>query len=381
MIYLDHNATTPVAPEVLETMEPYWKGHFVNPSSASVAARPVKRAITVAREECAALLGCDPEELIFTSGGTEALNTALHSVTSQQPDRRHLIVGGTEHEAVLRPVAWLEQQGYAITRLPVDPGGMVRLADLAEAFRPGSTAAVCLMWANNETGVLHPVEEAAALAGAHGVPFITDAVQAAGKVPVNLHAAGAQYAAFSGHKFHAPKGIGLLYVQRNSSFQPLLLGGAQENRRRAGTENPALIAGIGAAARLAMQKLTGESNQSMRILQADFESAVLQRIPGSHLNGSPDHRVPNTSSLRFEGTQAEGLLLLLDQKGICASAGSACTTGSLEPSHVLTAMGLSPAEARSTLRFSFSRTTTAAELQQTVETLAWAVEKFRSLFP
>lgn len=378
MIYLDHNATTPVAPAVLEAMAPFWREHFANPSSASLLARPVRRAIAQAREDAAALLDCGPEELIFTSGGTESLNTALHSVTVQQPGRRHLIIGSTEHEAVLNPVAWLEQShGYQVTRLPVDADGLWSLSDLAAAIRPGETAAIALMWANNETGVIHPIPAAAALAAAQGIPFITDAVQAAGKIPLSLRNAGVQYAAFSGHKFHAPKGIGLLYVRQNTAFQPWFHGGAQENRRRAGTENVAGIAGIGAAVRLAGASMEG--NPGVAVLRDYFEHEALRRIPGTHRNGHPTLRVPNTTSLRFDGTQAEGLLLLLDQRGICASAGSACATGTLHPSHVLTAMGLDAAAARSTLRFSLSRETSREELDTALEALEHAVRRFRSL--
>jgi cysteine desulfurase len=381
MLYLDHNATTPVAPAVLEAMEPFWRGNFGNPSSGSMFSRPIRKALAGAREACAALLDCDPEELIFTSGGTESLNTALHSVTVQQPGRKHLIIGSTEHDAVLHSTAWLaESQGYEVTRLPVGADGMLSLSGLAAAIRPGETAAVALMWANNETGVLHPIPEAAALAGAHGIPFITDAVQAAGKIPLSLRESGVQYAAFSGHKFRAPKGIGLLYVQKNTAFQPWFRGGSQENRRRAGTENVAGIVGLGAAARLAGTSMADSSSAISR-LRDDFESKVLSQIPGSHRNGHPLHRVPNTASLRFDGCQAEGLLLLLEQRGVCVSAGSACTTGSLHPSHVLTAMGLDAPAARSTLRFSLSPATTQGELDEAFSALEQSVGKFRSLLP
>ncbi|MDB6069422.1 MAG: cysteine desulfurase NifS [Verrucomicrobiales bacterium] len=380
MIYLDHNATTPVDPAVLEAMEPFWRGHFANPGSNSILARPIKRALSTAREQCADLLGCDPAELIFTSGGTESLNTALHSLTTSAGARRHLIVGSTEHEAVLRPVAHLEAAlGWEITRLPVDAAGEWTLTDLAAAIRPGETAAVVLMWANNETGVTHPIPQAAALAAAHGIPVLTDAVQAAGKVPLALNESGVQFAAFSGHKFNAPKGTGLLYVRANTAFEPLLRGGGQENGRRSGTENVAGIVGLGAAAKWAAA--SWERMEALAARRDHFENEVLRRIPGSHRNGHPHHRVPNTASLRFDGTQAEGLLLLLDQKCICASAGSACSTGSLHPSHVLTAMGLDPASARSTLRFSLGRTTTDEELATTVSALEAAVAKFRSLMP
>ncbi len=379
MIYLDHNATTPVAPAVLEAMEPFWRGHFVNPSSVCLAARPVRRALAEAREAAAGLLDCEPEELIFTSGGTEALNAAIHAVTVLQPERRHFIMGSTEHEAVRGPLAWLERsQGYEVTRLAVDGEGLLDVAALAAAIRPGRTAGIALMWANNETGVLHPVEAAAAVAAAHGIPLITDAVQAAGKMPLSLRESGVQFAAFSGHKFQAPKGIGLLYVQRHTAFQPWMHGGGQENRRRAGTEHVVGAVGLGAAARLALEAQRG-GVAGPGALRDAFEREVLRRIPGSHRNGSPQRRVDNTSSLRFEGCQAEGLLLLLDQRGICASAGSACHAGSLDPSPVLTAMGLDAAAARSTLRFSLARSTTAEEMAKALEALEQAVGKFRSL--
>lgn len=384
MIYLDHNATTPVDPAVLETMLPLLRGEFGNPSSASTFAKPVKRALTLAREQAAALIDCEPEEILFTSGGTESLNTAFFSVTENHPGRKHLILGSTEHEAVLNTAAWLERsKGYEITRLPVDSLGQIDLSELAAAIRPGQTAAIALMWANNETGVIFPIPEAAALAEAHGIPFITDAVQAAGKIPLSVRDLGLHSLALSGHKFHAPKGVGLLYVNRRFAFQPWQRGGGQENNRRAGTENAAGIAGLGKAAELALQSLQSSSANSqnpVRQLRDHFESEALRRIPGCHLNGDPRNRVPNTSSLRFDGTQAEGLILLLDQRGICVSAGSACTTGSLHPSHVLTAMGLDETAARSTLRFSFSRFNSLAEVELALEALEKSVLKFRSLF-
>lgn len=389
MIYLDNNATTRVDPMVLETMLPFLQGEYANASSASTFAKPVKKAMAKAREQVAALLGCQPEEILFTSGGTESLNTALFSATQLHTDRRHLVIGSTEHEAVLKPVAWLERrQGYDVTRLPVDSLGRVSLEELATAIRPGRTAAIALMWANNETGVISPVPEAAALAEAHGIPFITDAVQAAGKIPLSLEGLGIHSLAVSGHKFHAPKGIGALYVNRHFPFKSWMLGGGQENNRRAGTENTAGIAGLGAAAELALHYLRehddsggGGGAESVRQLRDRFETEALRRIPGSQLNGDPARRVPNTSSLRFDGVQAEGLILLLDQRGICVSAGSACTTGSLDPSPVLTAMGLDAVAARGTVRFSFSRFTTADEVDQALDGLEKSVLKFRSLFP
>lgn len=386
MIYLDNNATTPVDERVLEAMLPFLRGEYGNASSASTFARPVKKALARAREQVAALVGCEPEEIVFTSGGTESLNAALFSALNPQPDRRHLIVGATEHEAVLNVAGWLEnQRGYEITRLPVDAFGRVDLAEVAAAIRPDATAAVALMWANNETGVLTPVLEAAEIAAAHGIPFVADAVQAAGKIPISVGDSGIHSLALSGHKFHAPKGIGALFVNRRFPFQPWVLGGGQENNRRAGTENTAGITGIGAAAEISQRLLQEHHGEypvpdPVKDLRDGFETEVLRRIPRTHLNGDPQNRTPNTSSIRFDGTQAEGLILLLDQAGICVSAGSACTTGSLHPSHVLTAMGLDPASARSTVRFSFSRFNTLAESNAVLEALEKAVMKFRSLF-
>lgn len=386
MIYLDNNATTPVDPMVLEAMLPFLRGEYGNASSSSTFAKPVKRALALAREQVAALIDCGPEEIVFTSGGTESLNGALFSALNQQPDRRHLIVGATEHEAVLRVADWLEiHRGYEITRLPVDASGRVSLTELADAIRPDATAAVALMWANNETGVLTPVLAAAEIAAAHGIPFIADAVQAAGKIAVSVKDSGIHSLAISGHKFHAPKGIGALFVNRKFSFQPWVFGGGQENNRRAGTENTTGIAGIGAAAEIAQRLLREHSaippaSDPVKELRDGFEAEVLRRISGSHLNGDPPNRTPNTSSIRFDGTQAEGLILLLDQAGICVSAGSACSTGSLRPSHVLSAMGLDPVSARSTVRFSFSRLNTLEESNAVLHSLEKAIMKFRGLF-
>ena len=378
MIYLDNNATTPLADEVWAAMEPFVRGHFSNPSSASTLARPVKRAIAEARESCAALLGCDVEEILFTSGGTEALNTALHSVTRQQPQRKHLILGSTEHEAVRNPVAWLvESEGYTVSELPVNPAGQIAVADVAAAIRPGETAAIFLMAANNETGVLSPLPEVAALAAAHGIPLITDLVQMAGKCHVSLADTGVSLAAISGHKIHGPKGIGALYVNRHMAFLPWMRGGNQERQRRAGTENTAGIVGLGAAARLASAALA--QSAVVAAMRDFFEAEILRRIPASAVNGAGVPRVPNTTNLRIDGVVAEGLLFLLDQRGVIASAGSACTTGSTQPSHVLTAMGLTAEQAKSSLRFSFSRYQTRTEVERAVDVVVASVEKFRTL--
>lgn len=377
MIYLDNNATTPVDPAALEAMLPFLREQYANASSGYSFSRPVKKAVARAREQVAALAGCEPDEVVFTGGGTEADNAALLSAIHVFPDRKHLVVGATEHEAVLNCTAWLERErGYEVTRLGVDAQGRVDVAEIAAAIRPGQTAVVALMTANNETGVLAPVAEAAAIAAAHGVPFHTDAVQAAGKIPLNFRETGAHTMALSGHKFHAPKGVGALVVKRDIPFQPSLHGGGQEGGRRSGTENVPGIVALGAAAELALANLEATA-ESTRRLRDFFETEALRRVPGARVNGAEAERVPNTCSLRIDGVEAQAIILLLDRQGVCVSSGSACSTGSLHPSHVLSAMGLTPSEARSTLRFSFSKFNTMEETQTALNALEAAVRKYR----
>ncbi len=369
MIYLDHNATTPVCPEALAAMMPYLTECWANPSSGYRFARRAKEAVATARGQVAQRIGAAPEEIVFTSGGTEADNAAIASAVALHPERRHVVTCATEHDAVLAPVAALEARGWRVTRLSVDAAGRVDLAELGAAIVEGETALVSLMWANNETGVIHPVAEAAALAHAKGVLFHTDAVQAVGKVPVSLADTPAHLASLSGHKFGAPKGIGALWVRENVKFKATMLGGGQEGDRRSGTLNVPGIVALGAAATVAEPMAPG--------LRDSFEAELLSRVEGVTVNGAAAPRVPNTSNVRLEGVDAQGALILLDNAGICASTGSACATGSIRPSHVLTAMGLASRPARETLRFSFGKTTTREDVARALEALEAAVKKLR----
>jgi cysteine desulfurase len=379
IVYLDNNATTRTDPRVVEAMLPYLADFYGNPSSIYGFGRQAAAAIAVARGQVARLLGCAPEEIVFTSSGTESDNAAIESALRMDPDRRHIVTTSVEHSAIHKQCEILARRGYPVTRLPVDALGRIDLADLERAITD-ETAVVSVMWANNETGVLFPVAEAAAIAAAKGTFFHTDAVQAVGKIPIDLARLPIHYLSLSGHKLHCPKGVGALYVNRKARFHPMLIGGGQESGRRGGTENVAGIVGLGLACELAGAALAHEET-AVRALRDTFERRVLAEIPGATLNGDPDHRLPNTTSLAFEGCDGEGLLVLLDRAGVCASAGSACTTGSLTPSHVLTAMGMSADRARATLRFSFGRFNTEADVARGFEALRAAVDKLRSLRP
>ncbi len=380
MIYLDNNATTPVDPAAVEAMLPFLREHFANASSGYAAAKPVRRAFDLARGQTAALLGCGEEEVIFTGGGSESDNAAIHSALHLLPNRRHIVTCSSEHDAVLRPCATLKKQGCEITRLAPRLDGSLDMESLAAAIRPGQTALVTLMWANNETGVTFPVQQAAALAENAGAFFHTDAVAAGGKVPIKLAGGAIHYLSLSGHKFHAPKGVGVLYVNKRVAFQPWLLGGGQENNRRAGTENIAGIVAVGAAAEAARGHLEGGHDKTAA-LRDFFESELQRRLYGVHINTGSAPRVPNTSSLRIEGTEAAAMMILLDRDGICVSAGSACHTGSNHISHVLAAMGLGRTEAVQSLRVSLSRFTTKAEIETALVSFVRAAEKVRSLLP
>jgi cysteine desulfurase len=376
MIYLDNNATTAIDPQVLDAMLPYLKEQYGNPSSAYSFGKKVARAVEHAREQVAALLHCDSAEIVFTSCGTESDNTAVQSTLWIDRDRKHIITSKVEHSAILRQAEALARRGYEITWIEVDERGLPDLAALEQAIRP-DTAIVSLMWANNETGVLFPIEEIAAICRSKQTIFHTDAVQAVGKVPIDLRAGNIQFLALSGHKLHAPKGVGALYVNRRTRFNPFLIGGSQEEKRRGGTENTASIVALGKAAELALEHLT-EENTRVRDLRDRFEQEVLKKISEVRINGDTEHRLPNTVNLAIEGANSEGLLMLLDQKGVCCSAGSACTAGSLEPSHVLKAMGFSTERAQASLRFSFGRFNTEEEVSSVIGILATAVDKVRS---
>ena len=379
ILYFDNNATTALDPLVVEAMMPFLTEFYGNPSSVYSFGSRVNRAIETAREQVASLLGCDAKEIVFTGSGSEGNNTALASALAADRDRRHVVTTSVEHSATKNYCEALARRGYEITWLPVDTAGRLDPGEAAAAIRE-DTAVVSVMWANNETGVLFPVETIAAAARAKGAYFHTDAVQAVGKVPVQLAGSAIHFLSLAGHKLHAPKGVGALYVQRRTRFTPFVIGGSQENGRRGGTENVASIVALGKAAELAAAHLQEELT-TVRALRDRFEQGVLAQIPGAEVNGDPGERLPNTSSLHFPGVEGEALLVLLDKAGLCASAGSACTAGSLHPSHVLTAMGFSTEHARSSLRFSFSRFNTAAEVDRGLALLTGAVERLRTMAP
>ena len=376
LCYFDNNATTAVAPEVLAAMLPFLQGLWGNPSSAYAFGHQLTRDLDEARAKVAALINAEPRELIFTSCGTESNNAALHSALAAYPHKRHVVTTAVEHSATMKYCAMLQKQGCEVTFLPVSPEGALDLAQLEQALRP-DTALVSVMWANNETGMLFPVEQVGDICRRKGVLFHTDAVQAAGKLPIDVKALGADLLSLSAHKLHAPKGVGLLYVKRQTKYLPYIIGGGQERGRRGGTENVAGIVAFGRAAELAQARLA-EENTRVRALRDKLERGLLSTIPGSRLNGAPEPRLPNTSNLAFDGVEAEGILLLLDQAGVCASSGSACTTGSLDPSHVLLAMGCSAARARGSVRFSLGFYNTEAEVDHVLRCLPPIIEKLRT---
>lgn len=375
LIYLDNNATTAIDPAVLEEMLPYLRDFYGNPSSPYGFGTRVNKALEQARERVAALLGCEPGEILFTSCGTESNNSALSSALQLDPDRQQIITTKVEHSAVLKHCEALAKRGYEITWLGVDENGQIDLAELERAIRP-DTALVSIMWANNETGVLFPMEQIAEIVHRKKALLHTDAVQAVGKIPIDLSKVPVNFLSISGHKLHCAKGVGVLYVSRRTRFNPYLIGGGQEHGKRAGTENVASIIGLGKAAEIAGACMEQE-NTVVRSLRDRFEARVLETIPGVQVNGDRVNRLPNTTSLAFDGIDSEAVLMLLDRQGVCCSAGSACTTGSLHPSHVLKAMRFSTERARASLRFSFSRFNTEAELERVLEILPQAVAKVR----
>ena len=384
VIYLDNNATTAVAPEVREAMMPFLTDLYGNPSSMHTFGGQVAQHVDRARRQLADLLGADPSEIIFTSCGTESDNTAIRSALACHPNRRHVITTRVEHPAVRNPMQLLAQGGqgrptYRLTELPVDRQGMLNLADL-EAALDDDTALVSIMWANNETGVLFPVEKIGALCRERGVLFHTDGVQAVGKLPINLSKMPVDMLSLSGHKLHAPKGIGALYVRRGTRFSPCQVGGHQEHNRRGGTEAVPLIVALGKAAELAARQMTREQTE-VRALRDRLEQGILGTAPAAILNGHPTERLPNTTNISFEFVEGEAILLMLDQHGICASSGSACTSGSLEPSHVLRAMGVPFTAAHGSIRFSLSIYNTAAEMDRVIEVLPPIIKRLREISP
>ncbi len=375
LLYFDNNATTAVDPAVLEEMLPYLTDFYGNPSSAYSFGQRSAQALERARERVAALLGCEPGEVLFTSCGTESTGAAIHSALQMDRDRQHIVTTRVEHSATLKTCEALAKRGYEITWLGVDDRGQVDLGELQSAIRE-DTALVSVMWANNETGVVFPIAEIAEIVRAKGVLFHTDAVQALGKIPLELADAKINFVSLSGHKLHCPKGVGVLYVNRRTRFHPWMLGGSQENSKRAGTQNVASIVAFGKACEVAGEWMEHEATE-VRALRDDFENGLLARVPGAEVNGDREHRLPNTTSLAFSGVDSEAMLILLDQQGLCCSAGSACTAGSLHPSHVLKAMGFSDERARGSLRFSFSRFNTRAEVARALELVPRVIEKLR----
>jgi cysteine desulfurase len=379
VIYLDNNATTQVAEEVLEAMMPYFRTFYGNPSSMHSFGGQVGQKIRIAREQTAALLGAHPEEIVFTSCGTESDNAAIRSALLTRPDKKHIVISRVEHPAVRALCSHLSTQGYRITELPVDKNGHLDLENLEKSLTP-DTAIVSLMWGNNETGVIFPVEGAAEIAHERGVLFHTDAVQAVGKIPIDMRKNKIDMLSLSGHKLHAPKGIGVLYIRRGTKFSPFLIGGHQEKERRGGTENTPGIIGLGKACEVAVRNMERE-NTHVRRLRDKLETELLKRIPRSRINGDISNRLPNTTNISFEFVEGEAILLLMNELGICASSGSACTSGSLQPSHVLRAMGVPFTMAHGSIRFSLSVYNTEEEIDYVIAKMPPIIERLRGMSP
>jgi len=378
-VYFDNNATTKVAEQVLDEMKPLFCDLYGNPSSMHMFGGQIGRKIRRAREQVARLLGCEPSEIVFTSGGTESDNTAIKGSLAAAPNKRKVITTRVEHPAVLAACRDLENHGYTVVELTVDKEGRLDLAELEEKL-DDDTVLVTIMYANNETGVVFPINKIAELVTGRGVVFHTDAVQAVGKIPLDLAKSNIDLLSLSGHKLHGPKGVGVLYVRKGTRLSPFMVGGHQEAGRRAGTENVPGIVGLGKACELAAENLEAE-NSKVKYLRDKLENSLLQKCPGSRLNGDKDNRLPNTSNISFEYVEGEAILLMLDKYGICASSGSACTSGSLEPSHVLRAMGVPFTSAHGSIRFSLSRYNTEEEVDYTIEKMPPIIKKLRELSP
>jgi cysteine desulfurase len=377
-IYLDNNATTQIDEEVLAAMMPYLTLYYGNPSSMHTFGGQVGRAVKTARDQVAGLLGADHSEIVFTSCGTEADNAAIRAALMALPERKHIVTTEVEHPAVLNLCKNLEKQGYTVTYLGVNSQGQLDLNEL-EAAMTGNTALVTVMYANNETGVVFPIEQIGAIAKAYGALFHVDAVQAVGKIPLDMSNSTIDMLALSGHKLHAPKGIGALYVRKGIRFRPSLIGGHQERGRRAGTENVPGIVALGKACELAEYHLVNVEHEQQ--LRDHLEQSILINIPDAVVNGHPVQRLPNTTNIGFKYIEGEAILLSLDKFGICASSGSACTSGSLEPSHILRAMGLPYSVLHGSIRFSLSRYTTPAEIERVLEVLPGIIDRLRALSP
>lgn len=386
VVYLDNNATTKIDPAVLDAMLPYLSELYGNPSSMHSFGGQVKTALEAARAQVASLLGAQDTEIIFNSCGSEGNNTAIHAALAAQPEKRHIITTAVEHPAILSVCKHLEKKGYDVTYLSVDRQGQLDLMEL-EAALTGGTALVTTMYANNETGVVFPVEAIALMAKEYGATVHVDAVQAVGKLPIDLSRSAIDLLTLSGHKLHAPKGIGALYVRKGFRFRPFLLGGHQERGRRAGTQNVASIVALGKAAELAEQDLTQGTHPSKGCVPSEaalrdlLQRELLAAIPDCEVNGGNSPRLPNTTNIGFKYIEGEAILYMLNREGICASSGSACTSGSLDPSHVLMAMGLPYTILHGSIRFSLSRFTTEAEIQHVLAVMPGIVERLRALSP
>ncbi len=375
LIYLDHNATTALDPEAFEAMRPWFTERFGNASSAYALGHLSDGAVVAAREQVASLVGCTPAEIVFTSGGTESLNHAVRGAWEAFPAKRHLVATAVEHPAVRALVAWWRAMGGEATDVGVDGEGRLDLAALEGAVRP-DTALVAVMAANNESGVIFPVAEAGRIARAKGALFLVDATQAMGKVPVDAVAWGADLLSLSGHKFHGPKGTGLLMIRRGVRLKPFMLGGSQERGRRGGTENVPGLVGLGKAAELALARLP--ETERVRALRDRFEAELAARIPDLRVHGAGTERLPNTSLVGFAGVEGEAVQLKLAEQGVCVSTGSACSTGMREPSHVLRAMQVPDAYAQGTVRFSLGRGTSDAQIDRVLELLPGIVVALRA---
>jgi len=380
VVYVDNNATTKVADEVFEAMKPFLTEEYGNPSSMHTFGGKIAKYIEEAREKVAELLGAeDPKEIIFTSCGTESDNTAIMSTLRAYPEKRHIITTKVEHSAVLNVCKYLESIGYRVTYLGVDSQGLLDLNELKSAIDK-DTALITVMYANNETGVIFPIEEIAEIARQRGIVFHTDAVQAVGKIPIKLTSLPVDLLSLSGHKLHAPKGVGALYIRKGTRFSPFMIGGHQEQGRRGGTENVAGIVGLGVACQLA-KKFIEEENTRVRSLRDKLEKAILEKIPNTRINGHPQLRLPNTTNIGFEFVEGEAILLMLDEFGIAASSGSACTSGSLTPSHVLRAMGVPFTFVQGSIRFSLSRYNTEEDIDYIIDKLPPIISRLREISP
>jgi cysteine desulfurase len=380
VIYLDNNATTQVDPEVLQAMIPFYSELYGNPSSMHSFGGGVAARIREARESVARLLGAAADEIVFTSCGTESDSTAIRAAIESYPAKRHIVTSRVEHAAIKNLFESLSKKGYRTTFVPVDGQGRLDLDTLYENLTD-DTAIVSLMWGNNETGVLFPIEEVSRRVKERGIVFHTDAVQTVGKIPIDLSRTGVDMLSLSGHKIHAPKGIGALYIRKGTKFAPFLIGGHQEKGRRGGTENTAAIVGLGKAAELAKKHLESGSYTAVGKLRDRLENEILAQVPSTFVNGDRTSRLPNTTSIAFEYVEGEAILLMLNEYGICASSGSACTSGSLEPSHVLRAMGVPFTAAHGSIRFSLSRTTTREEIDFVLEKLPPVIAQLRQMSP